>query len=172
MTTGSPTRPLTERAVLAAIIILAAAGAATLAFPWTRDMHTGSVVLPQVAPRVPVEDTIAVDGPQILDRLSSQGLPNPRPNTPEVVAEGAWLYGVYCAVCHGTTGQGDGQIAEHYLRMPNLSAPNVKNYTDGWLYSIIREGGRSMPAFAASMSVDERWALVHFIRTFKAPSVQ
>ena len=158
------------RKPLATTIVLVAAGAAALAFPWTRNMYTGPVVLPQVAPRVPVEDTIAVDGPQILDRLSSQGLPNPRPNTPEVRDEGAWLYDVYCAICHGATGQGDGQIAEHYPRMPNLSAPNVQNYTAGWIYSIIREGGRNMPASAAVMSVDERWALVHFVRTFKTPN--
>ena len=170
MTRRRPGKLLTGRAVLAALI-LGAAGISTLAFPWTRNMHTGPVVLPQVAPRVPVEDTIAVDGPQILDRLSSQGLPNPRPNTPEVVDEGAWLYGVYCAVCHGATGQGDGLLAEHYGRMPNLSAINVQNYTDGWIYSIIREGGRNMPPSAASMSVDERWALVHFVRTFRTPSV-
>jgi len=153
-------------------VIVIMAGAVVLAqLSFMRNMHTGPVVLPQVAPRMPVEDTIAVDGPLILDRLSSQGLPNPRPNTPEVRDEGAWLYDVYCAVCHGATGQGDGQIAEHYRRMPNLSAPNVRNYTDGWIYSIIREGGRNMPAFAASMSVDERWALVHFVRTFTRPSV-
>ena len=35
----------------------------------------------------------------------------------------------------------------------------------------IREGGRNMPASAASMSADERWALVHFVRTFKTPGV-
>ena len=88
------------RKPLATTIILVAAGAAALAFPWTRNMYTGPVVLPQVAPRVPVEDAIAVDGPRILDRLSSQGLPNPRPNTPEVRDEGAWLYDVYCAIPH------------------------------------------------------------------------
>jgi mono/diheme cytochrome c family protein len=153
-------------AVTAAIVVMGSAVAlAQLSF--MRNMYTSSVVLPQVAPRVPVEDAIAVDGPQILDRLSSRELPNPVPNTPETLAEGEWLYGVYCAVCHGTTGLGDGQIAEHYPRMPNLSAPNVQNYTDGWIYSIIREGGRNMPKFAASMSVDERWALVHFLRTFE-----
>ena len=160
------------RKPLATTIILVAAGAATLAFPWTRNMYTSPVVLPQVAPRMPVDDTIAVDGPQILDRLSSQGLPNPRPDTPEVRDEGAWLYGVYCAVCHGATGQGDGQIAEHYpTHAESVGCPNVQNYTDGWIYSIIREGGRNMPAAAASMSVDERWALVHFVRTFNIPGV-
>ena len=158
------------RKPLATTIILVAAGAAALAFPWTRNMYTGPVVLPQVAPRVPVEDAIAVDGPQRRDRLESRDLPNPVQSTPEALADGEWIYGVYCAVCHGTTGQGDGQIAKHYRRMPNLSAPNVHNYTDGWIYSIIREGGPNMPASAAVMSVDERWALVHFVRTFKTPN--
>ena len=153
----------------ATLIMLAAAGAATLAFPWTRNMHTSPVVLPQVAPRVPVEDTIAIDGHRIMDRLSARALPNARPGTPEVMAEGEWLYGVYCAVCHGGTGQGDGPIAGHYRRMPNLSSPYIQGYTDGWIYSIVREGGFNMPASAESMSVDERWAVVHFLRTFKTP---
>ena len=156
-----------SRVTVATVLILAAAAAVTLAFPWTRDMHTGPVVLPQVAPRMPVEDTISLDGPQILDRLSSRGLLNPRPDTPEVLEEGAWLYGVYCAICHGATGQGNGKIAEHYRRMPNLSLPQIQAYTDGWIYSIIREGGFNMPASAESLSVDERWALVHFLRTFQ-----
>ena len=50
--------------------------------------------------------------------------------------------------------------------MPDLWQPNIHNYTDGWIYSIIREGGFNMPSFAQSMNTDERWALVHFLRTF------
>ena len=156
----------TTRLAVTAVIVTLGGAVALAQLSFMRNMYTSPVVLPQVAPRVPVEETIAVDGPQILDRLSSRELPNPVPNTLTAVDEGAWLYGVYCAICHGATGQGDGQIAEHYTRMPNLSAPYVQNYTDGWIYSIIREGGRSMPAFASSMSVDERWTLVHFVRTF------
>ncbi len=133
--------------------------------PFMRNMHTGPVVLPQVESRIPVEDTIAIDGEQHRDRFELQNLPNPVPNTPAALAEGEWLYGVYCAVCHGTSGQGDGQIAEHYPRMPDLTAPNVHNYPDGWIYGIIRDGGSRMPTFAASMSGDERWTLVHFLRT-------
>ena len=86
--------------------------------------------------------------------------------------EGEWLYNVYCAVCHGDTGQGDGTIASHFRRMPNLSAPHIRNYTDGWIYSIIREGGFNMPPFAQSMNADERWALVHFVKTFQSSDSQ
>ena len=153
---------------LVVVLAMAAMGAVVsqAPLPFMRNMHTGPVVLPQVESRVPVEDTIAIDGEQHRDRFELQNLPNPVPNSPSTLADGEWLYGVYCSACHGTTGQGEGQIAEHYPRMPDLSAPTVHNYTDGWIYGIIRDGGRRMPPFAASMSRAERWALVHFLRTF------
>ena len=109
----SPARPTASSGApvrsLVTAIMLVAAGAATLAFPWTRNMYTGPVVLPQVESRVPVEDTIAVDGERLRDRIESRDLPNPVPHTPEALAEGEWLYGTYCALCHGATGQ---QVAQ------------------------------------------------------------
>ncbi len=162
--------PAARRLAAGAVIVLAAGAAALAQPPFLRNMHTGPVVQPQVESRVPVADTIAVDGERLRDRIESQNLPNPVPNTPEALAEGEWLYGVYCAVCHGATGQGDGQIAEHFRRMPNLALPYIQDYTDGWIYAIIREGGFSMPPFAQSMSVDERWTLVHYVKTFEVAS--
>ena len=157
------------RAALVAVLA-AAAGAIPLAQPaFMRNMYTGPVVLPQVEPRAPVEDTIAVDGQQRRDRIESRDLPNPLPDTPAARAEGEWLYDVYCAMCHGPTGLGDGQIAGHFRRMPSLVLPHVQNYTDGWIYSIIGDGGFNMPPFAHSMSVDERWALVRHVKTFTQP---
>ncbi len=154
-----------------AAVLVAAAGAVALAQPaFMRNMYTGPVVLPQVDPRVPVEDTIAVDGERQRDRLESRDLPNPVPDTPAVLADGEWLYDVYCAMCHGPEGLGDGQIAGHYPRMPSLAARHVQNnYTDGWIFSIIGDGGFRMPPFAHSMSADERWALVRYVKTFTPP---
>ena len=162
-------RPAAARVVFAAVAA-ASADAVVLAQPAImRNMHTGPVVLPQVDPRAPAEDTIAVDGERQRDRLESRDLPNPTPDTPAVRAEGAWLYGVYCATCHGASGRGDGQIAGHFRRMPDLALPHVQNYTDGWMYSIIGDGGFNMPPFAHSMSADERWALVRYVKTFTGP---
>ena len=168
-------RPLKQRMPGAggafAAVLVAAAGAVALAQPaFMRNMYTGPVVLPQVDPRVPVEDTIAVDGERQRDRLESRDLPNPVPDTPAVLAEGEWLYDVYCAMCHGPEGLGDGQIAGHYPRMPSLAARHVQNnYTDGWIFSIIGDGGFRMPPFAHSMSAGERWALVRYVKTFTPP---
>ena len=157
-----------------AVVLVAAAGAVVLAQPaFMRNMYTGPVVLPQVDPRVPVEDTIAVDGERQRDRLESRDLPNPVPDTPAVLAEGEWLYDVYCAMCHGPEGLGDGQIAGHYPRMPSLAARHVQNnYTDGWIFSIIGDGGFRMPPFAHSMSARERWALVRYVKTFTQPDAR
>ena len=161
--------PRRARAALAAVLA-AAGGAAVAAQPaFMRNMHVGPVVLPQVDPRPPVEDTIAVDGQRKRDRIESRDLPNPVPDTPAVRAEGEWLYEVYCAMCHGPAGLGDGRIAGHFPRMPNLALPHVLNYTDGWVYSIIGDGGFRMPPFAHSMSTDERWALVRYVKTFTPP---
>jgi mono/diheme cytochrome c family protein len=157
--------------VLAAVLTMGST-VALAQLPFMRNMHTGPVVMPQVDTRAPVDDTIAVDGVRLRDRIESQHLPNPVPNTSESRATGAQMYNVYCTVCHGASGQGDGQIAEHFARMPNLALPYVQDYTDGWIYAIIREGGRSMPPFAHSMSVTERWSLVHYVKTFEVASTQ
>jgi mono/diheme cytochrome c family protein len=163
----------TSRVGMCVVVMLTVISTVALAQPpFMKNMYKGPVVLPQVDTRVPADDTIAVDGVRLRDRIESQGLPNPVPNTSASRATGEEMYRVYCAVCHGATGQGDGQISEHFTRMPNLALPYVQDYTDGWIYAIIREGGRSMPPFAHSMSVPERWSLVHYVKTFEVAGTQ
>ena len=133
---------------------------------WIRDMWTGPAVLPQTEARAFPERSLAVDAPRIMNRREARTeLTNPLEETPETIAEGRALYEAYCALCHGDEGNGDGGLARHYRRMPPLTARHVLNYSDGFVYSIIREGGRNMPRFGDALSVDERWALVHFLGT-------
>ena len=158
------------RRLIGTILTVVLAGTAISAYRLTlmRNMYEGPVVLPQTRPVLaPPDGTVPVAGPQIFDRIEAgERLTNPLPASPEVLAEGAELYRIYCTLCHGPNAVGDGRLAEYYRRMPDLSAPYIQNYADGWLYSILREGGFSMPPLAASLSVDERWALVHYMRTF------
>ena len=136
------------------------------ALPWIRDMWTGPAVLPQTEARALPERSMAVDAPRILNRREARlGLTNPLDETAAVIAEGEALYATYCALCHGAEGAGNGNLASLYRRMPDLTARYVLNYPDGFVYSIIREGGRNMPRFADALSVDERWAVVHYLGT-------
>ena len=154
-----------RKLVVTALIVMSASTAA-LALTWIRDMWTGPVVLPQMEARTPPDHALAVDGPRIMNRRDARlGLTSPLDATAEVLSQGAELYATYCALCHGATGMGDGQLAPFYRRMPDLTARYVLNYPEGFVYSIIREGGRNMPRFADSLQVDERWALVRYLQT-------
>ena len=147
-------------------LIVVMTGASMSALPWVRDMWVGPVVLPNTLPLTPPVEALAIDGLPRMNRIDSRDkLVNPSPVTPDVLADGAKLFGIYCAACHGEAGTGDGSVAEHFRRMPDLTVPNVQNYADGWLFSIIREGGFNMPPFGSDLSADERWAVVHHIRT-------
>ena len=160
------------RRALTTGVLLVVASAAVPALTWIRDMWTGPVVLPQTDARTPPDNVLSVDGLRIMNRREARTeLTNPLVATAEVNADGASLYDAYCALCHGAGGTGDGQLASFYRRMPDLTAPHVGNYPDGFVYSIIREGGRNMPRFADALSVDERWALVHYLRTLSPPGV-
>ena len=133
------------------------------------DMNSSVAVHPQEQPLVPPAGTLAVDAPRIVDRREARdGLINPRPATDDVLAEGAALYRIYCTMCHGESGAGDGVVAQHFRRVPDLTASYIQNYTDGRLYTVVREGGFNMPRYAEALSVDERWAVVRYVRGFKS----
>ena len=86
----------TYRVRMGVVALLATMGS-TVALaqpPFMRNMYTGPVVLPQVDPRAPVEDTIGLDDDWQRDRIESQNLPNPVPNTPETRAQGEQMYDV------------------------------------------------------------------------------
>lgn len=161
---------LARIAGLAALVI--GATGIVLAFPWTRDMVRSRAVLPQIKPLPPPENTLAVGRERILlDRLEAEEkLTNPLPASAEIVEQGRQLFEIYCVVCHGMDGRTGGPVGQHFRRVPDLTAPRIQNQADGLLYSIIREGGYAMPAYAESLGRTERWAVVHYLRTLRPPS--
>lgn len=78
-----------------------------------------------------------------------------------------------CAVCHGTRGRGDGQMADTLDARPRDLADRrlMSTRTDDDLFRVIREGGRSagfsdvMVSFGAALSDDAIRDIVKFIRT-------
>ncbi|RDH89831.1 MAG: hypothetical protein DIZ77_03285 [endosymbiont of Seepiophila jonesi] len=97
---------------------------------------------------------------------------NPLSASDKVVAEGGQLFQVNCAVCHGKRGYGNGPAAEQLSPRP----ANLSNFMkmrmmarDNYLIWTISEGGRrfntAMPAFKESLSEEERWKIIHFLRT-------
>jgi mono/diheme cytochrome c family protein len=100
-------------------------------------------------------------------RARAKKLKNPVPSTPEAIEAAMTIYENRCANCHGVNGDGKGPKAEELSVAPadfrNTRA--MAAVTDGELYWQITKGARPMPSFE-SLSEQERWQLVDYVRTF------
>ncbi|MDX1672086.1 MAG: c-type cytochrome [Balneolaceae bacterium] len=79
-------------------------------------------------------------------------------------------YNIYCAPCHGLDGEGRGIIMAGnygYVPAPSYHTERIRNLPDGELYSAIANGVRSMPSYASQVPVEDRWAIVAYIRALQ-----
>jgi mono/diheme cytochrome c family protein len=156
-----------RRGLVLALFLFGAA-AALWAMPWSQDMIRSRAVMPQTEVIVPTPNTLGIGHPRILDRVDAEELlTNPIEATPTVVEQGRTLFETYCAICHGRDGRSGGPVGKYFKKVPDLSLAEIQAYPDGLLYSVIREGGFNMPGYAESLSAQERWAVVHFIRSLR-----
>ncbi len=98
--------------------------------------------------------------------LAGQNLKNPVAYSDDVVAEGKELYGMFCIQCHGKTGQGDGILVERD-KFPPLPVKfgAALELTEGKMFHSITYGKGLMGPHASQLNKEERWKLIHFIRT-------
>ncbi len=97
-------------------------------------------------------------------------LANPLPRTDAVLARGAKVYQTFCAVCHGTGGQGDGPIIGRFPNPPSLLADRARSLPDGALYHVITMGQGIMAPYPVQVRPDDRWAVIHHIRSLQGGS--
>ena len=98
---------------------------------------------------------------------------NPFPVTDEALANGKELYTIYCAICHGDKGDGDGYIVSgpqsKYLAQPaNFTDDQFVNASNGRFYHAIMYGKNVMGSHADKLSFEERWDVIHYIRSLQA----
>lgn len=85
----------------------------------------------------------------------------------KVIADAKKIAEVNCVACHGAKGVGDGAAAAAFPVKPaNWTTPAVQGETDGELFWKITNGRGPMPPWK-HLAEKDRWALVHYIRTFK-----
>lgn len=94
---------------------------------------------------------------------------NPTKFTEESVEKGKKLYATQCAMCHGKTGDGKGDLAEvMHVAPPDFTKPEtLSKRTDGELFAIIGKGSAGMPAEAERLKENQVWDLVNFMRSLQ-----
>ena len=96
---------------------------------------------------------------------------SPLPYQAASIAKGIAFYTARCAVCHGRAGKGDGPGGAGLPKLPaDLTAPHTGQHTAGDLFWWITQGipVSGMPAFGETLSEDERWDLINFLRALAA----
>lgn len=93
---------------------------------------------------------------------------NPVKPTAESLAKGKKMYGIDCAMCHGSSGDGKGDMGGDYKTMPDFTnSQAMKTRTDGELFYITRNGkGTDMPPEDNRAKDDDIWNMVNYIRSF------
>jgi mono/diheme cytochrome c family protein len=92
----------------------------------------------------------------------------PFPVTTELVNRGQERYQIFCSMCHGITGYGDGMIVRRGFRKPpSYYEDNLRQAPVGHFYDVITKGWGAMPAYADQIPVQDRWAIVAYIRALQ-----
>ncbi len=133
-------------------------------------------------PRVPVKGTIPRDYSFVGNTEFNYGdtgeekkraireiTKSPIELTSESLWKGKKLYRIYCSICHGETGNGEGFLVRGnggtYPAMPtNLLSEEMMKSSDGRYYYSIMKGQNMMEPFYDKLDYIERWQVIQYIR--------
>lgn len=92
---------------------------------------------------------------------------NPVAPSDAVLAKAKSNYEENCLMCHGETGKGDGPMAGMLKeKPPAIDDPAMLGpMTDGEIFWLLTKGEKPMPPFENKISEEERWGLVHLVRS-------
>ena len=95
--------------------------------------------------------------------------------TKEDLDRGQERYNIYCSVCHGMTGYGDGMVARRGFNKPapaNYHQDRLRQAPAGHFFDAMTNGWGAMPAYAQQISVEDRWRIVAYIRALQMSQMQ
>ncbi len=93
---------------------------------------------------------------------------NPREITAELLERGRSRFNIYCAPCHDRSGSGKGIVIGYgFVPPPSFHTDRVRQFADGYLYNVITNGIRNMPSYGKQIPVEDRWAVVAYVRALQ-----
>jgi mono/diheme cytochrome c family protein len=88
-------------------------------------------------------------------------------------------YDIYCSVCHGLTGEGDGMVAQRaallnekgdaaWTAPANFGEDKYLTMPIGEIYNTIKNGKNTMKGYGRQIPVEDRWAIALYVRALQA----
>jgi mono/diheme cytochrome c family protein len=85
-----------------------------------------------------------------------------------LLERGRERFNIYCSVCHGQTGDGDGMVVRRgFRRPPTYHSDRLRQSADGYFFDVITTGFGAMVSYANRIDVEDRWAIVAYIRALQ-----
>ena len=90
--------------------------------------------------------------------------------TQDVLTRGRERFQIFCSVCHGMTGNGDGMIYRRGFRLPapaSFHQPRLQQAPVGHFFEVITSGWGAMPSYASQIPAEDRWAIIAYVRALQ-----
>jgi mono/diheme cytochrome c family protein len=86
----------------------------------------------------------------------------------DLLNRGRDRYDIFCSPCHGRLGDGNGMVAQRGVRAPaNFHTDRLRSVPPGYIYQVITNGYGAMGDYGDQVPVDDRWAIVAYIRALQ-----
>jgi mono/diheme cytochrome c family protein len=128
----------------------------------------------QRASRPLVAGTVQYQAPSATDVLHTGKVNGQLTNelplalTPELLRRGHERFDIYCSVCHGRTGAGDGMIVQRgYRQPPTFHSDRLRGAPVGHYFDVMTNGFGAMPSYSLQVPVEDRWAIAAYIRALQ-----
>jgi len=89
--------------------------------------------------------------------------------TAELLDRGEERFNINCAICHGRTGEGKGVVQQigAWATVANLQDDRIRQQPDGQIFNTITHGKNTMGAYGPNIAIEDRWAIVAYIRALQ-----
>ncbi len=85
-----------------------------------------------------------------------------------LLKRGRERFDIYCSPCHSRVGDGRGiMVNRGYLPPPSFHTERIRNMLDGEIFGVISNGIRNMPAYGRQIDIDDRWAIICYLRALQ-----
>ena len=111
-----------------------------------------------------------IGNPEIVSGKDEAGTEIPEipiPVSYDLMELGRKKYDIYCKVCHGGLGGGNGVTLNYGINATNLLTQVYLDRPDGNIYTTITNGYNTMMGYGDKLTVEERWAVVLYVRALQ-----
>ena len=96
---------------------------------------------------------------------------NALPVNAALLARGRERFNIYCSPCHGASGDGKGITSKFGMAvvgdLHDIKQRRVPQQPDGEIFNTISYGKNLMQGYAAQVSIDDRWAIIAYVRALQ-----